>query len=100
MGMNIASLSKCAPILAALSMLSVSAVLTGCGGDLKKARESYRVGDYPRALRLFEAELDAHPASFEARYGYAVVLQEISLKKKALGEDDEKDWNQVVSAYE
>ncbi len=91
--MNSASLGKCAA-------LSVTMLLCACGGDLKRARESYRIGDYPRALRLYEAELDRHPSSFEARYGYAVVLQEISLKKKATGDDEEKDWADVVRAYE
>lgn len=88
------------PVPAVFCALLCAAVLSGCGGDLQRARESYRVGDYPRALRLFEAELDKHPASSEARYGYAVVLQEIGLKKKAAGEDDEKDWERVVRAYE
>jgi tetratricopeptide (TPR) repeat protein len=75
-------------------------LLSGCGGDLKRARESYRVGDYARALRLFDAELDRNPGSFDARYGYAVVLQEVSLRKKAQGKDEEKDWADVVQAYE
>ena len=86
--------------LAALMLLWLLLLLNGCGGDLKGARESYRVGDYPRALRLYEAELDRHPASFAARFGYAVVLQELSLRKKALGDDEEKDWTEVVRAYE
>ncbi|MDB5106902.1 MAG: putative lipoprotein [Fibrobacteres bacterium] len=94
MGMNSASFLKCAPAFAALTLLCA------CGGDLKRARESYRLGDYPRALRLFESELDRHPGSFEARYGYAVVLQELSLKKKALGDDEEEDWAEVVRSYE
>lgn len=94
MEMHSGSLRKCLPVLAGLCLLS------GCGGDLKRARESYRLGDYPRALRLFEAELDRHPASFEARYGYAVLLQDLSLRKKADGEDDENDWRSVVQAYE
>jgi tetratricopeptide (TPR) repeat protein len=89
-----ANLKGCALFLAALFLLS------GCGGDLKRARESYRVGDYARALRLFDAELDRNPASFDARYGYAVVLQEVSLRKKAEGKDEEKDWADVVQAYE
>jgi tetratricopeptide (TPR) repeat protein len=75
-------------------------VLSGCGGDLKRAQDSYRVGDYARARRLFEAELDRHPASFEARYGYAVVLQEMSLKKKSEGVDRVEDWIEVVKEYE
>ena len=75
-------------------------LLCACQSDLKRARDCYRMGDYPRALRLFEAELDKNPSSFEARYGYAVVLQEISLKKKALDQDKEEDWLEVVRAYE
>jgi tetratricopeptide (TPR) repeat protein len=82
------------------ALLCLFFVLSGCGGDLKRARESYRVGDYPRALRLYQAELDRHPSSIEARFGYAVVLQEMSLKKKAQGRDEEKDWAEVVQAYE
>jgi tetratricopeptide (TPR) repeat protein len=88
------NLAGCALLLAAPFLLS------GCGGDLKRARESYRVGDYARALRLFDAELDRNPGSFDARYGYAVVLQEVSLRKKAQGKDEEKDWADVVQAYE
>ncbi len=75
-------------------------VLAGCGGDLQRAQESYRIGDYPRAKRLFEAELDKHPVSFEARYGYSVVLQEISLKRKSQGEDQIEDWKAVIDQYE
>ncbi|MEO7424325.1 MAG: tetratricopeptide repeat protein [Fibrobacteria bacterium] len=82
------------------ALLCLAACLSGCGGDLKRARESYRVGDYARALRLYQAELDRHPASSEARFGYAVVLQEISTRKKDQGKDDEKDWAEVVQAYE
>lgn len=81
-------------------MLVAVAFLSGCGGDLKPAQASYRVGDYPRARRLFEAELDRHPDSFEARYGYAVVLQEMSLKKKSRGEDQVEDWMAVIKEYE
>jgi tetratricopeptide (TPR) repeat protein len=98
MGMDSTSMRKCGPANAAA--LAALLALCACGGDLKRARESYRVGDFPRALRLFEAELDRHPSSFEARYGYAVVLQELSLRKKALGDDEEKDWAEVVRAYE
>ncbi len=95
-----ASLPRREPLPAALCVLLAFFALCGCNGDLKRARESYRVGDYPRALRLYQAELDRHPASPEARFGYAVVLQEISLEKKARGQDDETDWSAVVEAYE
>ncbi|MEO6094684.1 MAG: tetratricopeptide repeat protein [Fibrobacteria bacterium] len=85
---------------ATAAVLAALLALCACTGDLKRARESYRIGDFPRALRQFEAELNLHPASSEARYGYAVVLQELSLRKKALGDDEEKDWAEVVHAYE
>ncbi len=75
-------------------------ILCGCGGDLRRAQESYRVGDFARAQRLFESALDADPGSFEARFGYALVLQELSLSRKALGEDRLEDWTGVVKAYE
>lgn len=87
--------------IAKIAALSAFAMfVSGCGSELARARECYRMGDYPRALRLFESEIDRHPSSFEARYGYAVVLQEISLAKKAKGRDEEKDWVEVVKAYE
>lgn len=92
--MNSGNIAK----LAALA--AVAMFVSGCGSELARARECYRMGDYPRALRLFSAEIDRHPSSYEARYGYAVVLQEMSLAKKARGRDEEKDWVEVVEAYE
>lgn len=94
MKMDSGSIAKTAALWAALSVLS------GCGSDLDRARECYRLGDYERALRLFDAEIDRRPTSFEARHGYALVLQEISLAKKALGRDEETDWLEVAKAYE
>ncbi len=91
------SLSRTAPLLAALA--AAAALLAGCGGDLKRAQECYRVGDYPRALRLFEAELDHHPDSYAARHGHALVLQELALQRKAQGSDSESDWEAAVHAY-
>jgi tetratricopeptide (TPR) repeat protein len=82
-----------------IAVLPAAAMLVGCSGDLKSAKECYRVGDYPRALRLFDAELDRHPASFEARYGQALVLQELALKAKTLGADSEAVWQAVADAY-
>jgi tetratricopeptide (TPR) repeat protein len=76
-----------------------AALVTGCGGELKRAKECYRVGDYPRALRLFEAELDRDPASFEARHGHALVLQEIALQARSQGRDSEQVWEEAVRAY-
>lgn len=81
---------------AALSAL----LLCACDRDLRLAKECYRIGDLPRSQRLFEAAIDANPVSFEARYGYAVVLQDLCLKKKALGQDGVEDWMGVVKAYE
>lgn len=92
MGKLRASMIRTAAFLAA-------AMAVGCSGDLKRAKDSYRVGDYPRALRLFEAELDRHPASFEARYGQALVLQEMALLDKAQGADSEAVWQRVADAY-
>jgi tetratricopeptide (TPR) repeat protein len=82
-----------APFLAAAVMFS------GCSGDLKRAKDSYRVGDYARALRLFDAALDRHPASFEARFGHALVLQELALEAKARGNDSIAVWQRVADAY-
>jgi tetratricopeptide (TPR) repeat protein len=92
MGKKNASLVRAAALLAA-------ALAVACSGDLKRAKDSYRVGDYPRALRLFEAELDRSPASFEARYGQALVLQEMALQAKARGSDSETAWQAVADAY-
>ena len=84
-----------------LSRLFLAALLlAGCDGDLRMAEECYRLGDYARSRRLFEAEIDRDPVSFRARYGYAVVLQELSLRKKGLGEDGAEDWMETVKAYE
>ncbi len=81
-------------------VLATIVFVSGCGSDLQHAQESYRVGDYARAKRLFEAELDRHPTSFNVRYGYAVVLQEMCLKKKSRDEDKIEDWTDVVKEYE
>jgi tetratricopeptide (TPR) repeat protein len=92
MGKKNANIVRAAALLAA-------ALAVACSGDLKRAKDSYRVGDYPRALRLFEAELDRNPASFEARYGQALVLQELALKAKSQGADSEAVWQAAVDAY-
>lgn len=75
-------------------------LLAGCDRGLAMAKECHRIGDYSRAKRLFEAEIDRDPTSFEARYGYAIVLQELLLGRKALGQDHAEDWLEVVKAYE
>lgn len=102
-GLQMISTHKTSLALAFASALAAAAVLgslAGCDRSLAVAKECYRIGDYPRALRLFEAEIDGNPLSFEARYGYAIVLQEIALRKKALGEDAAEDWMEVVKAYD
>lgn len=85
---------------AALTCLLALALLCGCDRSLALAKECHRIGDFPRAKRLFEEEIDRNPVSFEARYGYAIVLQELCLRKKALGQDQAEDWLEVVKAYE
>jgi tetratricopeptide (TPR) repeat protein len=100
MGIINSNTLKLVGLLGLAMAMAVVVSFSGCGGDLHHAQESYRVGDYPRALRLYEAELDHHPSSFEARYGYALVLQEISLKKKEQGEDNLEAWLTVVREYE
>ena len=90
---------KAARWAALTAVLSIAATALGCSGDVKRAEDSYRVGDYPRALRLFEAELDRHPASFAARYGQALVLQELALQAKARGSDSEAVWQRSADAY-
>lgn len=82
-----------------LFALGVISGLVSCNDSLKAAQQSYRIGDYPRAKRLFTAELDLNPNSFEVRYGYTLVLQELSLQKKNQGEDQIEDWNEVVEEY-
>jgi tetratricopeptide (TPR) repeat protein len=79
--------------------LAAAACLWACDSDLRLARECYRIGDLPRAQRLFEAEIDRRPLSFEARYGYAIVLQEACLRKKSLSQDRTEDWMEVAKAY-
>ena len=79
--------------------LAVTAGVWACEGDLRLARECYRIGDLQRSQRFFESEIDHNPLSFEARYGYAIVLQEICLGKKALGQDRAEDWMVVAKAY-
>lgn len=82
-----------------LALISILA-FTACDRTLVLAKECHRIGDFPRAKRLFESAIDQDPISFEARYGYAIVLQELCLRKKALGQDNAEDWLEVVKAYE
>jgi len=64
------------------SLLGISALLLcACQRDLRLARECYRIGDLERSQKLFESAIDQDPLSFDARYGYAVVLQDLSLRK-------------------
>lgn len=86
-------------LLLPAALMSILA-LTGCDRSLAMAKECHRIGDFPRAKRLFETAIDRDPVSFEARYGYAIVLQELCLRKKGLGQDDAEDWLEVVKAYE
>lgn len=94
-----------APFFRTLALRTLPALLAaclalGCDRGLAMAKECHRIGDYPRAKRLFEAEIDRDPTSFEARYGYAIVLQELALRRKALAQDGAEDWLEVVKAYE
>lgn len=86
-------------LLLPAALMSILA-LTGCDRSLAMAKECHRIGDFPRAKRLFESAIDRDPVSFEARYGYAIVLQELCLRKKGLGQDEAEDWLEVVKAYE
>src|SRR3989338_6432425 len=86
-------------LLLPAALMSILA-LTGCDRSLAMAKECPRIGDFPRAKRLFESAIDRDPVSFEARYGYAIVLQEPCLRKKGLGQDEAEDWLEVVKAYE
>ena len=74
-------------------------IFMSCQNEMEKARACYQIGDYPRAKKLFSQVIDKKPTSFQARYGYALVLQEMVLKKKKLGRDSLSDWAQVVQAY-
>lgn len=89
---------KRVPALLILGMAAV--IFAGCDRRLSMAKECHRIGDFPRAKRLFEEAIDSDPLSFDARYGYAIVLQELALRKKALAQDGTEDWLEVVKAYE
>lgn len=83
---------------AALSLAAI--MLTACRSDLSTARECYRIGDFARAKVYFEKAIDQDPTDFDARYGYALSVQEICLRKKTLGQDQVQDWMEVVRAYD
>jgi tetratricopeptide (TPR) repeat protein len=72
----------------------------GCRGEMDMARECYRIGDFARAKSHFEKAIDADPVNFDARYGYALAVQEMCLLKKSLAQDQVQDWLEVVKAYE
>lgn len=77
--------------------------LLGChpqGNALKKAQASFKLGDYERAARFFEAALDEEPLSLPGRYGHALTLMELALAKKRDRRDSLRDWREVASAYE
>lgn len=86
--------------IAAACLAAAALLAAGCDRGIALAQECHRIGDFDRAKRLFEAEIDRDPVSYEARYGYAIVLQELCLRKKSLGQDEAGDWLEVVKAYE
>ncbi len=73
---------------------------SGCRSEIERAKACYRLGDFPRAQLLFDKAIEENPQSFEARYGYALSLQELALHKKERGEDLVTDWREVAAAYE
>jgi tetratricopeptide (TPR) repeat protein len=75
-------------------------LLSECRSELSLARECYRIGDFARAKLHFEKAIDEDPADFDARYGYALSVQELCLRKKSLAQDKVSDWMEVVKAYE
>jgi tetratricopeptide (TPR) repeat protein len=83
-----------------LLALGLGLILSGCGGELAIARECYRMGDFARAKIHFEKAIDEDPSDFDARYGYALSVQELCLLKKSLAQDEIQDWMEVVKAYE
>jgi nucleoid-associated protein YgaU len=68
----------------ALLFLTVLVALTGCdrlfqqkGEDaLSMAREKEKEGDYPDAIRWYEASLDGTPQSAEAHYSMALIFDD------------------------
>jgi tetratricopeptide (TPR) repeat protein len=87
-------------VAACFVALLAMAMLMGCRSDLSTARECYRIGDFARAKTYFEKAIDQDPTDFDARYGYALSVQEICLRKKSLGQDQVQDWMEVVRAYD
>jgi tetratricopeptide (TPR) repeat protein len=86
--------------VAASLVLLPGLLLVGCRSELSTARECYRIGDFARAKTYFEKAIDQDPTDFDARYGYALSVQELCLRKKSLAQDQVQDWMDVVRAYE
>ncbi len=67
---------------------------------MQKARECLDIGDYERAIRLYNAELDRHPRSFEARYGLGLAYyQKAYAQNSSLGEEV-RDWSRSIEELE
>lgn len=86
--------------LKSLSALGIVLYLNGCGSDIEHAKTFYHMGDFSRSKKLFDRAIDNNPNSFEARYGYALSIQQLALKKKNNDSNDVEEWQDVVAAYE
>ncbi len=67
---------------------------------MQKAKECLEIGDYDRAIRLYNAELDHHPQNFEARYGLGLAYYQKARAENGSAADAIRGWAKSVDELE
>ncbi len=70
--------------------------------DLKTAHSAFELGDYERAIFLYNKILDTDPAQSDARYGLALsrfFVQKSKMENQLDSADAQKNWVEVLNEF-